>query len=493
MSGTGSPTTEAQWYVARDGQQHGPLTDAEMRLFVQGGHLKPTDLIWKAGFPDWKPAPSVFPPKSNFDDALSESKTSDPKPARAEPTKTESPTSERPDKSSDSAGAADDGTGSSGSARKSKKRSQHHAAKTESSAVVAASDAPEESAESAQEASVTEAPKAQEEALENTDKPKTSEAGSVAKSKAKAESSKPDADSGARAETKSKNPFDPEAWNAQNKSKDANKPLREQRNAHQPAATLETGGPQSGPASSRPAPGAQIDPRLQRPSGQLHGQQPDPRYAQPNAPQQGAQYTGQPTGQTGPNQARTSMHGHGHPQHAQPGMGSGPEQGAGPNPTFLQGAHPRGGHPGRLQPNRSGGDIPTGPIIPVPSQSHHEVNEGRAALGRIAAVVTGLVVLSGLGYVAYDHREQIAEVYRSTASTIASATTTDDDTDTGPPVIRAAPVKARSGSTAQTATLDGTEANTKAGTQVASIDPASPPPPADPMAALDADFEKSQL
>jgi len=52
---------DIQWYIARDGKQHGPLSDVEMRTFVAQGHLKPTDLIWRAGFPDWRPAPTVFP------------------------------------------------------------------------------------------------------------------------------------------------------------------------------------------------------------------------------------------------------------------------------------------------------------------------------------------------------------------------------------------------------------------------------------------------
>ena len=52
---------EIQWYIARDGKQHGPLSDAEMRTFVAQGHLKPTDLIWRPGFADWRPAPAVFP------------------------------------------------------------------------------------------------------------------------------------------------------------------------------------------------------------------------------------------------------------------------------------------------------------------------------------------------------------------------------------------------------------------------------------------------
>ena len=41
---------DIQWYIARDGKQHGPLSDVEMRTFVAQGHLKPTDLIWRAGF-----------------------------------------------------------------------------------------------------------------------------------------------------------------------------------------------------------------------------------------------------------------------------------------------------------------------------------------------------------------------------------------------------------------------------------------------------------
>ena len=47
---------DIQWYIAREGKQHGPLSDAEMRTFVAQGHLKPTDLIWRPGFADWRPA-----------------------------------------------------------------------------------------------------------------------------------------------------------------------------------------------------------------------------------------------------------------------------------------------------------------------------------------------------------------------------------------------------------------------------------------------------
>jgi hypothetical protein len=53
--------SDIEWYLARDGQQYGPLSDAEMRKFVELGHLKPTDLLWRQGFADWRPATSVFP------------------------------------------------------------------------------------------------------------------------------------------------------------------------------------------------------------------------------------------------------------------------------------------------------------------------------------------------------------------------------------------------------------------------------------------------
>jgi GYF domain 2 len=44
------------WYIARDGQQHGPISDAEMKKFVELGHLDPYDLLWRDGIPSWYPA-----------------------------------------------------------------------------------------------------------------------------------------------------------------------------------------------------------------------------------------------------------------------------------------------------------------------------------------------------------------------------------------------------------------------------------------------------
>jgi hypothetical protein len=60
MSGGEHPI---EWYLAREGQQYGPLSDAELRKFVELGHMRPNDLLWRHGFPEWRPAANVFPPE----------------------------------------------------------------------------------------------------------------------------------------------------------------------------------------------------------------------------------------------------------------------------------------------------------------------------------------------------------------------------------------------------------------------------------------------
>lgn len=52
--------TDIQWFLARDGKQHGPLSDMELKKLIELGHLKPTDLLWRQGFSDWRAANSVF-------------------------------------------------------------------------------------------------------------------------------------------------------------------------------------------------------------------------------------------------------------------------------------------------------------------------------------------------------------------------------------------------------------------------------------------------
>lgn len=57
---TGSET-DIQWFIARDGKQHGPVSDVELKKLMELAHLKPTDLVWRQGFSDWRTAASVFP------------------------------------------------------------------------------------------------------------------------------------------------------------------------------------------------------------------------------------------------------------------------------------------------------------------------------------------------------------------------------------------------------------------------------------------------
>lgn len=49
-----------EWYLARDGHQHGPLSESEMRVLVELGHLRSSDLVWRNGFPEWRAADAVF-------------------------------------------------------------------------------------------------------------------------------------------------------------------------------------------------------------------------------------------------------------------------------------------------------------------------------------------------------------------------------------------------------------------------------------------------
>jgi GYF domain 2 len=68
-----------QWYYAHKGQQHGPVSDADMRQRVAAGQVLGTDLVWKKGMTDWvesrqvaelwpervAPVPSLKPPTSS--------------------------------------------------------------------------------------------------------------------------------------------------------------------------------------------------------------------------------------------------------------------------------------------------------------------------------------------------------------------------------------------------------------------------------------------
>ena len=48
------------WYVARDGQQFGPISEQELRDRYLVGQVAPDDVVWREGFAEWRPAASIL-------------------------------------------------------------------------------------------------------------------------------------------------------------------------------------------------------------------------------------------------------------------------------------------------------------------------------------------------------------------------------------------------------------------------------------------------
>jgi len=49
----------SEWHCYVDGKQYGPVSDADLRAWIQQGRVKPTDNVWREGMADWIPAGSV--------------------------------------------------------------------------------------------------------------------------------------------------------------------------------------------------------------------------------------------------------------------------------------------------------------------------------------------------------------------------------------------------------------------------------------------------
>ncbi len=47
------------WYYAKDGQPHGPISETHLRRLVAIGEVLPHDLVWQEGFPEWVAAQSI--------------------------------------------------------------------------------------------------------------------------------------------------------------------------------------------------------------------------------------------------------------------------------------------------------------------------------------------------------------------------------------------------------------------------------------------------
>jgi hypothetical protein len=54
---------ERRWYLARDGRQYGPFSDADLAKFHAAGQLGPTDFLWHEALPNWRSALVLFPPQ----------------------------------------------------------------------------------------------------------------------------------------------------------------------------------------------------------------------------------------------------------------------------------------------------------------------------------------------------------------------------------------------------------------------------------------------
>ena len=48
------------WYIARDGKQHGPISEIEFAEVVKQGFLLPSDHVWCEGLNDWLQAKDIL-------------------------------------------------------------------------------------------------------------------------------------------------------------------------------------------------------------------------------------------------------------------------------------------------------------------------------------------------------------------------------------------------------------------------------------------------
>jgi len=55
----GGLMADAGWYFADGDVERGPITEAQLRVLIGTGNLKPEDLVWKEGMEDWTPAGEV--------------------------------------------------------------------------------------------------------------------------------------------------------------------------------------------------------------------------------------------------------------------------------------------------------------------------------------------------------------------------------------------------------------------------------------------------
>lgn len=57
-----SASSETIWYLSRDGQQLGPISDARLRDLHRSHRIAATDYVWSPSLGDWALARDVLPP-----------------------------------------------------------------------------------------------------------------------------------------------------------------------------------------------------------------------------------------------------------------------------------------------------------------------------------------------------------------------------------------------------------------------------------------------
>lgn len=55
--------SDADWHVARDGQQFGPVTRQQLEEAYRNGTVLPTDYVWSPDLTDWMAAADIFEAK----------------------------------------------------------------------------------------------------------------------------------------------------------------------------------------------------------------------------------------------------------------------------------------------------------------------------------------------------------------------------------------------------------------------------------------------
>ena len=48
-----------EWYYAKKGKREGPVSGAALKSMIASGEIASTDLVWREGMADWKPAAAI--------------------------------------------------------------------------------------------------------------------------------------------------------------------------------------------------------------------------------------------------------------------------------------------------------------------------------------------------------------------------------------------------------------------------------------------------